>query len=196
MAPNSLSPASGKIDYHTLYATHHAVLPTLAWFPTSITGDLGSYQAWDLSSIDAEDMWTGLLAVLAPLVPSTTVFDAVTVYTQADAMAPNIPQASHAYAVAGTSGATGLSEANSATFNFKTTGNANAKVVLLDFPLGSGGYNAIHPAGFSAEILALAAYIESTANAFSGRDDNRVNVLRKVTFDLNDKLQKQYRMGA
>lgn len=196
MAPNSLSPASVKINYHTTFAPHAMVLPTLEWFPTSITGTLGSYQAWDLTTIDAEVMINDLVDLLAALVPSTTIFDAATVYTQATATSPNIPQASAALTQVGSSGATGLQEANSATFNFKTLGNGNAKIVLLDFPLGTGGYNAIHPSGFGADVLALAAEYESTAKAWAGRDDTRVNVLRKVTFDLNDKLQKEYRMGA
>jgi hypothetical protein len=192
---NSLSPASFVIDYHTLYAPHKMTIPTLSWFPTSITGSIGSYAPWTGSPIDAEVMIDDFVGVLEALVPATTVFDQVTVYTQADATSPNIPRASAAIGVAGSSGATGLSEANSATFNFKTLANGNFKIVLLDFPLGSGGYNAIHPATFSAEILALAAFVEDTGNAFSGRDDSRPAVLRKVTFDLNDKLQKQYRMG-
>lgn len=194
MTPHTLSPASVLINYHTAFAAHTMTLPTLAWFPTSITGALGSYQAWDLSTIDAEVAVNNLVDLLAPLVPASTVFDLATVYTMAGPTSPNIPRASVGLIQVGTSGATGLAEANSATFNFKTLGNSNAKIVLLDFPLGSGGYNRLLPTGFSAPVLALAAEYESTAKMWAGRDDTRPSVLRTVTFDLNDKLQKQYRM--
>lgn len=194
MTVHSLAPSSGVIAYHTTFAAHRMTIPTLAWSPVSAGGSLGSYQAWDLTTMDAELMWDDFIGVLEALVPSTTVFDEVTIYTQDDADSPNIPRATGVLGVAGSSAATGLQEANSATFNFKTLDNGNFRVVLLDFPLGSGGYNKILPSGFGAEVLALESFVVDTGNAFSGRDDTRPYVLRTVTFDLNDKLQKQYRM--
>jgi len=169
-------------------------VPTKAWLSTSITGSLGSYAPWTGSNIDAEVMITDLINALKPFVPSTTSFNLITIYTKADATAPNIPQASKDIAIVGTSGATGLAKAISATFNFKTTGNGNAKLVLLDSPLGTSGFEPLFPSGFSADVIALAALFTDPLAAFSGRDDNRPNVLRKVSYDLNDKLQKQYRM--
>lgn len=195
MAPNSLSPASVKINYHTAFGVHAMTIPTKEWFPTSITGTLGSYEAWDLSPIDAEVMINALVDDLAVLVPATTIFDAATVYTQADATAPNIPRATAALTQVGSSGAAGLQQANSATFNFKTLGNADSKLVLLDFPLGSNGYVALHPSGFTTPVTNLEAEFAAVTNAWSGRDDTRPATLRKITFDLNDKLQKLYRMS-
>ena len=102
MAPNSLSPASVVIDYHSAYAPHKMTIPTKDWFPTSITGTLGSYQAWDLTTIDAEVMITALCNVIKPFLKTNAAIDAATIYTQASALAPNIPRAGKAIAIAGT----------------------------------------------------------------------------------------------
>ena len=195
MAVNSLSPASLVIAYHTLYGAHRMTIPTLAWSPVGAGGSIGSYQAWDLSTKDAENMVDDLIGSLEPFVPATTVFDDVTVYTQATPTSPNIPQLSTTIGVGGSAAAGNVAEGCSGTFNFKTLANGNFKLVLLDFPIGTS-FRAIHPAAFSADILALEAYVTATTNAFSGRDDARPYVMRKVTLDLNDELQKQYKMSA
>lgn len=196
MAPNSLSPASAVLSYSTLFGSHRMTIPTTEWFPTSITGDLGSYLDWDGNPVDAEVMWTTFVTLLKPFVPTTTTFDNVTVYTQASAMSPNIPRKTVSLAIVGTSALTGLSQAQSSTFNFKTVDNGDFKLVLLDVPLGSQGFNAIHPADFGAEVLALQTYVVGNTNAISGRDDAQVQVLRKITYDLNRKLQRVYKMSA
>jgi len=194
MAPNTLSPASFVIDYSTPYATHRMTVPTLAWLSTSITGALGSYAPWTGSNIDAEVMISDLIDLLKAFVLPTTSFNLITIYTKDDSDAPNIPRASKDIAVVGTSGGTGLAKAISTTFNFKTTGNGNAKLVLLDTPLGSGGFEPLFPSGFTTPVTDLSDLFTDPLAAFSGRDDNRPNILRKVSFDLNDKLQKSYHM--
>lgn len=195
MAPNSLSPASLVIGYHTAFSAHRATLPTLAWLPTNISGALGSYQAWDLSTIDAEVMVNALVDLLAVLVPVTTVFDTATVYTQATPTSDNIPRRQVALGTVGSNGGGSFPQAVSATLNFKTLGNGDAKIVLLDVPLGSGGFVALHPP-FATAFSDIETEYTAVSNAWAGRDDTRPSVLRKVTFDLNDKLQKQYRMSA
>lgn len=197
MAVNSLSPASVKIDYHSNYGAHVMTIPTKEWLPTNITGTLGSYLAWDgTTSVDAEVMINDLVDLLKVYALPTVVFDSATIYTQATPTADNIPQRSAALTQVGTSSATGFSEAQSATFNFKTLANGDAKLVLLDSPIGSNGFVAVHPAAFGAAEIALNAEFTSLTAAWSGRDDTRPSGLRKITYDLNEKLQKAYRMGA
>lgn len=196
MAPNSLSPASGVISYHTGFATHKMTIPTSEWFPLGITGDLGSYLDHDGDPIDAEEMWTDLCNLLKPFVLPTTTFDTVTVYTMATPTSPQIPRASVALGIDGTSVLTGFSEAQSSTFNFKTSGNGDFRLVLLDVPLTATGFRAIHPDGFGAPVTALSDFVTGRTTAITGRDDTVPSVLRKITFDLNDKLQKEYRMSA
>lgn len=191
MAPNSLSPASVVIDYHSIYAPHKMTIPTLEWFPTSITGALGSYQAHNGSPIDAEVMITALINKLKVFMKANSAFDSITVYTQASPSSPNIPRTSLAISIDGT-GVTGNEAAISRTWNFKTGLNGNAKLVLLDSPLPSSWFYPILSADFSADELAVVAEFQGSGNAWAGRDDQQAISCRKITFDLNDKLQKQY----
>lgn len=193
-APNSLSPASIVIPYHSAFGSHRMTIPTKEWFPTDITGDLGSYESWDLGTIDAEEMITALCDALAVFVPATWSFDEAIIYTQASPTAPNIPRRSKALGIPGTSVSAGYAAAISTTWNFKTLDNGNARLVLLDTPLGAGGFAPILPADFDANIDLVVTEFCASANAWSGRDDTKPNECRKVSFDLNDKLQKLYHL--
>lgn len=195
MAENSLSPASAVISYHSLYGAHKMTVPTTTWFPTPLTGTIGSYVDHDGDPIDAEAMWTDYCTLLKVFCKPSTVFDNVTIYTMATAESPNIPRAAAALGIVGTSAAPGFSQAQSATFNFKTSGNGNFRIVLLDQPFGSDGFNAVFPAAFGADVLALENFVCGRNTAITGRDDTIPAVLRKITYDLNDKLQKVYKMS-
>jgi len=167
-------------------------IPTRDWIPTPVSGAIGSYLNWQGNPVDAESMVNALVDLLKPFFLASTHFDLVTVYTQATPTADNIPRKSVALSQVGTNGATNPSAAVSATFNFKTTANGDAKLVCLDVPFGSNWLAPLKPAAFSADILALAAEFESDLVAWSGRDDTKPDVLRTVTYDVNDELQKKY----
>lgn len=191
MAPNSLSPASVVIDYHSAYGPHKMTIPTREWFPTSITGGLGSYGNWLAGTIDAEAMITNLIDKLKVFLKTNAAFDNITIYTQATATSPNIPRTSKAIAIAGLA-TTGNEAAISRTWNFKTTANGNGKIELLDSPLPATGFARIHAADFNAGELDVLGEIEGGLNAWSGRDDNQFNNCRAISIDLNDKLQRMY----
>lgn len=191
MAPNSLSPASVVIDYHSAYGPHKMTIPTKEWFPTSITGTLGSYTAWNTNPVDAETMIRALIDKLKVFLKTNGAFDNITVYTQATPTSANIPRAGLAIAVAGTA-ATGQEAAISGTWNFKTTANGGAKITMLDTPLPATGFARILPAGFSPGQIDVATEFGQSANAWSGRDDHQALNIRSITYDLNDKLQKMY----
>lgn len=195
MAENTLSPAFAVIGYHSAFGSHKMTIPTTEWFPTPLTGTIGSYVDHDGDPIDAEAMWNDLCDLLKVFMIAGNVFDDVTIYTMATSTSPQIPRASAALGIAGTSIAGGFSQAQSATFNFKTSGNGDFRLVLLDTPFGAGGFNAVHPAGFGADVLALEAFVCGRATAIQGRDNTIPNVLRKITYDLNDKLQRVYHMS-
>ncbi len=197
MAPNSLSPSSLLFNYHSAFGAHTMTVCTLQWLPTNLLGTLGSYLAHDgVTSVDAETMANSLADLLAVFMPSTSAFDLVTVYNQATPTADNIPARSVALTQTGSSGGTGFSQAQSATFNFKTVANGDAKLVVLDTFIGSTGFKALHPSGFNSADLALEAFFTDDQQAWTGRDDSRPLVLRKITYDLNEKLQKAYKMSA
>lgn len=192
MAPNSLSPASVVIDYHSLYGPHKMTIPTREWFPTAITGELGSYSTWNNTVIDGETMVRALITWLKAFMTATASFDQVTAYTQATAESPNIPRASVVLGIAGISTNIGNQQAVSATWNFKTTGNGNTKLVLLDTPIRNTWFAKIHPATFDTDQYNVINEFENPNNAWSGRDDNKPDVCRSITYDLNDKLQAMY----
>jgi hypothetical protein len=192
MTPGTLSPASIKIDYHTLYAPHSMTIPTRDWIPTPVSGDLGSYLNWDGTPCDGEVMVRGLIEVLKVFMLPSTQFDQATAYTMATPTSSNIPRKSTSLAVVGTSIDTTPSQAVSATFNFKTTDNGDVKLVLLDSPIGGLWFAPVLPADFSSAVYAVETVFTGQAWAWSGRDDTRPAVLRKITKDLNDKLQKEY----
>jgi len=192
MAPNSLSPASVKIDYHTDFAPHSMTIATLDWISTPLTGGLGSYVCWDGSTIDGEVMVTELVNYLKLFMIPSVTFDQATAYTQATPTSPNIPRASVALGIAGTSVSGAKSQGISYSFMFKTLGNHDAKLVLLDAPIGNGWFAPQLPADFTTDVFNLEGAFTDISRAWSGRDDTRPAVLRKITFDLNDKLQKQY----
>lgn len=196
MAENSLSPASAVLSVHSLYGIHKMTVPTTAWFPTPLTGTIGSYLDHDGDPLDAEGMWVDFCNLLRPFILPSWVFDSVTIYTMATAESPNIPRASASLGIVGTSTLPGQSQAQSSTFNFKTAANGNFKVVLLDVPLGSQGFKAIHPADFPSAVTDFADFVTGRNTAITGRDDSIPSVLRKITYDLNDKLQKEYKMSA
>jgi len=196
MTPNSLSPASLDIAYHTAFGSHHMTIPTRAWNPVPISGDLGSFDDWIGGNRDGQLMVEQLVGLLAVVVPVATVYDTATVYTMATSTSPRIPRKQIALGIPGTVTPGAFYQAQSATLNFKTLANGDFKLVLLDQPYGANGFNAEHPADFSAAINNIAAAIQSDTNAWAGRDDTQVAALRKLTFDLNEKLQKEYRMGA
>ena len=179
------------IDYHSAYAPHKMTLCTREWFPTSITGQLGSYQAWDLSTIDAETMIRAFIDKLKPFLKTNGAFDQVTIYTQATATSPNIPRDGMALGIAGTA-AGGDEAAVSRTWNFKTTGNGDAKVVILDTPIRSTWFNRVLPSNWTTDELGVATEFGTSSNAWSGRDDLQAVVGRSITLDLNDKLQRMY----
>jgi len=192
MAPNSLSPASIVISYHSAFSAHKMTIPTKEWIPVGFSTPLGGYQAWDSSSCDADTMVDAFIAKLKKLFLPSTSFDEVTIYTQATPTSPNIPRAGKQIAVVGTSAGTGESAAVSATFNMKTDDNGTVKLVCLDIPIGSNWFAPLFPADFTSDLTDIFDQLADNTNAWAGRDDHRPDIFRTVTFDLNDKLQKMY----
>jgi hypothetical protein len=157
-----------------------------------LSGGFGSYINWTSTPVDGEDMVNALVDVIKVYFQNTVHFDQATAYTQADATAPNIPRKTIPLTQVGTSAATTPSAAFSSTFNFKTLDNGIAKLVLLDSPQGSGWLAPVFPSDFSADDLSLEGAFTSDIWAWSGRDDARPAIMTKITFDVNDKLQKMY----
>lgn len=195
MAPNSLYPAYVQLDYHSIHAPHKAILPTSAWFPTSITGALGSYAGWNSTPVDAEAMVNALVNVLKVYHLSSTIFDLATVFTIANELAPiAIPRASVALGTAGTSASSALSKAVQNVFTFRTEEAHILKLYLLDAPVIAGNFDRNARGTWTANEIAVEAEIKADGNAWAGRDGAQISSGIAITKTLNEKLRREYRM--
>lgn len=195
MTEYALDPAFVRLDYSTAYGAHVMLIPTLAWLPTPITGNMGSYIAWDSTPRDAEDMIDTFVGIAKAFLDPTSSFNLATIYTKASPTAPNTLAAIKSLAVVGTSAAGGVRKAVQATFNFKTAGGQAMKLVFLDYPHGAGQFEKQPFLSWSADALALFGELNSVASAWAGRDKTRIVAGISVTNTLNEKLRKQYHMG-
>ena len=195
MAPNSLSPAYVRLDYSSAYGSHVQLIPTRDWVPTSITGTMGSYVAWDTVPIDAEVMIDALVAVLADLHLPTTSFNLASIYTQATPTSPAFPQAAKTLAVVGTAGSVGPAKAIQSTLNMRTSGGHPFKLVWLDASALNLQMDKIAPFAMPPAVLAVVTEVSALSNAWSSRDDNRPNTVLSWTMTESNALRRRYRKG-
>lgn len=195
MTEYDLYPSFLKVDYTTAFGVHVHVIPTRAWNPVSVSGALGSYENWDGTPRDAEDMIGDLVAKMAPIHKDDTLISLVTIFNKSSTTAPAIPVASKALAVAGTSALTTHAKAITAQFNFRTVNFHPVKLVFLDVPHPATDFLKENLATTSVANAALALEFMSSANAWSGRDNTAPNTLISVTWNINQELRKQYKMA-
>ncbi len=195
MTEFSLFPCSVQIDYRTENAPHIMTIPLRTWSPISGGHPAGTNLNWNDLQTDTDDMIVDLVALFLPFFPATTSFNRYTINTYADELAPARPQFSQALTgAAGTGGAT--IPAAQATFNFKTTAFGAFKIVLLDALVSSTFQpleTLVSPA--NDDEIALRDYILDSANAFVGRDNTQPSILERITYTLNVKLRKEYRLN-
>jgi|SRR6185436_2751370 len=194
MTEYGLQPSYLRFDYHSSYGPHSQTIPTKQWLQTSITGTLGSYINWDGDAIDAEDMVDEYLLEAKTLLPTTSVFDLVTVFNWDATLEKFLPVASAAQSVAGTVTPANVNKAVSLTINMRSLGGQPFKLVYLDYVLAGAEFNKIGPSAFAAGMNDVVNIVSGTTNAWSARDNTRPSTAISATFDLNDALRKQYRM--
>lgn len=192
---NSLSPAFVRIDYRSTWATHIALLGTSAWFPTSITGTLGSYLSHDGDPLDAEVMINAFVDKLAAQHKATTNFDLATVYTQAAPVGQAIPRASASLTQVGSNAAGGPDKATQLTLNGRTTLFGHFKLVLLDVPVGTSNFDKQFPSTFPSTISDIFTEYALTDNAWLARDGGQPSFPISATITLNERLRKEYRQA-
>jgi hypothetical protein len=191
MANNSLYPAFGVVNYRTFKALHKQTLPLLNWFPTPNVGEAGAISQWDAGTIDAFDMIHDLYEFAADVVPNTTTFLDFVIYTMDTPTSVPQPVASKALGITGTLTGDPVA-ASQATMLFRTTLFGLYKFVLLDIQ-PPPDFQDVFFADFSAENLAISDYLTDVDNGFSGRDGGRPATPLKISYTLNDGLQKTYR---
>ena len=194
MTLHSRSPAFVILDYHTPYAPHKQQFCLTDWFPISSGHDMGTCTAHDASSVDLKTMIDNLLGNMASFALPDTVWDLATVYTQAAAVGPAFPQANYVPTQVGVSLGGAPRKATETTFVMRTTGFNIAKMVLLDVPVNTN-FDQILPGSFSTQDIDFVTEIGLPSNAWCGQDGNRISSAIRKTFNLNQKLRKEYRMA-
>jgi len=195
MTEHSNFPAFVRLDYHSVYAPHVQLLHVREWLPTSITGSMGSFVAWDSTPIDAEAMIDSMVALLAHQFKSTTHYDLATIYTMADLDGQAIPRASKVLTAVGDNAVGGPDKATQATLNMRSSDNNPAKLVFLDCPVGTSNFDKQPPSSFSSVIQDIYDEISADSNAWSAKDDTQIASPISLTITLNERLRREYRQA-
>jgi hypothetical protein len=189
MAEHSLFPGYVLFNYHSNIASHTMTLPTRNWNPVSVTGTMGSFEAWDSSTRDAEAMIDDLVTAFAAAYSSEVVFDRATIYQLASETDPPLPKAAKIINVPGTFGTPGWFKAVQATYTLFDSAFETAKLVLLDFP--SRNSFGTRPAGPLTEEQAILDEYVADTNAWSSRAGFQPQNLRTMRLNINDVLLAQ-----
>ena len=186
-----LYPAFTKIFYHTAFASHVRTLPCKAWvFDGS---PQGQFHDWVSGVISADTMIKALVNKEKVIVPSTTVFDYYEIWNYPSEDGLPFPVATNSLAIAGTSVATGWSEAVEQTFMLKTTAFGIFKYIILD-AVTNNFFGKVLPADFDPAYDDLMAELTAETNGWSGRDNARPSIVKQATITLNDKLRRSYHL--
>jgi len=195
MAENSLYPSFGVVTYVSEFGAHKMTVPTRQWIGPSPGHTYGSYIAHDTTTIvDAGDMWGDLIDDVAVFGAPDIEFSSVTIYNMATPTAPRIPVVQIPLTQVGTSVATTQRKATQSTWNFRTTTFGIFKLVVLDFPVGSG-FEKTLAGSFGAPDLAVIGALTDLTKAWSGRDGDAPANCHSKTYTLNEKLRRDYGMG-
>jgi hypothetical protein len=188
---NSLFPSFVRLFYHTLYAEHVQTLPTRQWSQGLLT--YGLFLDWNGIGRAADDMIEDLANKAKVVVPSTTVFDYFEVWNYPDEDSLPQPVATKVLSIAGTSSATGWSEAVQQTFTLRTTDFGIFKFILLD-AVTDNFFGKVALADFTTDYNNLMSELMSMDNGWSGRDNARPAIVKGATITLNEKLRREYRL--
>jgi len=193
MTQYSLDPAFVQINYHSMYAPHKMIIPTLAWDDSIGTGGVGGYEAYDTSPRDGLEMITDFVTLLKVLHPTTTVFDDFVIFTKASPEAENLPVASAVLDIDGT-GAGAAVPAAMQTWSFRSANFNPFKLVQLDLVCATN-FLPTKVSALTADQLAVVQDLTSVSNAFAARDGSRISSLIQITAKLSDVLRKAYRLA-
>jgi hypothetical protein len=195
MAPNSLDPAFGIIEYTSAWGTHKQTVCTTDWNAGIGTNGYGGYVGNDGSTPnDALDMWTDLCNALAAFALASLEFNLVTIYTQASPTALPLPRRIVPLGIVGTNTATTQAKAVQQTWNMRSTIFGRGKIVLLDCPVGSN-FDKILAGSFGGPDAALVGELTDLTKAWLFRDSSPPAAAISKTVTLNDKLRKEYGMA-
>jgi len=189
---NSLYPAFVVIDEHSAFGAHKRTLPTRAW--TGTTGSPGEWVCWDTSVADPASMIEPFVDLLAACFLATYNFDGYTIYTMDDPEAKPQPRYSAILDVPGTLASGDDVRASQGTMTFRTTAFGIFKLLFLD-SVPSGDFLPQLPGSFTAAQLAVADRLAAEGDAWAGRDGGKIDYPLGLTWTLNEKLRRAYRLN-
>lgn len=193
MTEHSRSPAFVQLDYHTLYAPHKQQFCIRDWFPVSSGHPMGTSTAADGSIVDLQESIDDLLGAMSVFAMPDCVWDLATVYTQAAPLGPAFPQANYVPTQVGTLAGAPPRKATEITYVMRTTSFNIVKMVLLDVPV-STNFEEKLPGSFSGPDNAFLTAFGDVGRPWVGQDGAKPQTAVRITYNLNQKLRKAYRM--
>jgi len=182
-----------RIRYHSEFSPHQHQLSINTWNDVPSTGDAGKVDDWVGGSIDLVDMVTALVDKLLPFYKNTVTYDSWTLYNVPTVgAAPQPIQGDTLTAKVGTNATPGWYKAIGTTLSMRTTLFHDAKLVMLDS--GSGDVYGKISTPAAGKQQDLFDELSADTNGWAGRDNAQMTQFVSYVIDLNDKLQKTYRM--
>lgn len=194
MTVGTLAPAYVVINYHSIYGTHKATIGTKEWFPSNISGGLGSYESWNGNPIDAEEMIQAYVDAWMAFYPTNAAVDGVEIWTKADADSPAYVRRTAALSTPGTDATPPWTKAIEQQWIFRADDFSIMKFVWLDAPAPDSWDSLKDLTGNVPAIAVYDAIVNSDA-AWMSRKNGQPQTFIKVTYKLNDKLREEYDMN-
>lgn len=192
MAINNAFTAFVKIFYQSNFGPHVMERPVRSWVGTPWTG-AGTFVGWDEGVVPADDMIEELITLMLPLFTAAVSFGSYIIYVKQEDDDPGDPVfAKNLTGQTGSSTSTAQIAAYAKTYTYLTASSHSAKLVLLDVPTGGvvSKFNSLAP----GDELDMVNALSNPANAWCGRDNTQIVVWRSGSNDVNDALQKKYRI--
>lgn len=190
----SLFPSCVRINYHSAYAPHSQLIPTLQWNDVVSTGGAGTFDTHASGSIDADTMINDLADILSGILPDTASFDSYIIYNVDSETEQLIPQVSKPMVIPGLDATPGWDKATQVTMNWRTLDISIFKIVLLDAATNNSFDKTLALPG-SGVLFDTNALVTDMDNGWAGRDNTRPASFISQTVTLNDALRKRYRMA-
>lgn len=193
MTEGTLSPAYFVLNYHSIYGSHKATIPTLQWYPTNITGNLGSFETWNAGTVDAEEMIQTYADNMMQFYAATASTDSAEIWTKDTPTSPAYPRRQYPIISAGTDTVGTWQKATQAQWIVRCADFSIAKYVFLDFN-SHGSWDSLSDISGSPDSITFLNHLTDADQAFSSRKDSQPNGIIKITYKLNDQLRKEYEM--
>lgn len=154
----------------------------------------GDFETHNAGSIDAETMIDALVTLEAEFFPTSVNFYSWTIFTRTAYPAPWNPRVQKNISIPGTVATPGWFKAAQASWSLKTEEFNELKIVHLDVAT-LNAWDKITSATASGDQVAFLDALRDPDNAWCGRDKGKPEFFQQISFTLNEKLRREYRMN-